>query len=173
MTRDYDSKNPIVNPLLIQKIKEARQNTDDKVFLDFLTELFEAEFLMPIESNYTGSDSQLFDVMLLQNADGIYIPIFTNYFEMRKLNGTKKNQKILVTDFYDTIDLVFMLEEVGAAGIVIDPFGINLSLSLDFIEGAEQIIQTQKQKKMIKEMHNLLLNSETNDTDSNLDTDNH
>lgn len=173
MTRDYDSKNPIVNPLLIQKIKEARQNTDDKVFLDFLTELFEAEFLMPIENNYTGSDSQLFDVMLLQNADGIYIPIFTNYFEMRKLNGTKKNQKILVTDFYDTIDLVFMLEEVGAAGIVIDPFGINLSLSLDFIEGAEQIIQTQKQKKMIKEMHNLLLNSETNDTDTNLDTDNH
>lgn len=160
MTRDYNSKNPVINPLLIQKITEARNNTDDSVFLEFLSALFDAEFLLPIgETNLLGSDSHLFDVMLLQNSEGIYVPIFTNYFEMRKLDSTTKNQKTLVTDFYDTIDLVFMLEEAGAEGIVIDPFGINLSLSLDFIEGAEQIMRTQKQNKMIKEMHNILLTS--------------
>ena len=52
------------------------------------------------------------------------------------------------------------MEDAGAMGLVIDPFGINLTLSTDFIQNAEQIMQTQKQSKLIKEMHNELLATE-------------
>lgn len=163
MTRDYNPKNPIINPLLIKRINEVRINKEDNIFLDFLNTLYEAEFLMPVtETNIVGSDTQLFDFMILQNDNGIYVPIFTNYFEMRKLQSTTKNQKALVTDFYDTTDLLYVMEEAGVEGIVIDPFGINLILSLDFIQNAEQIMQTQKQTKLIKEMHKeLLVDKET------------
>lgn len=161
MTRDYDPINPIINPKLIKKIKEARANNDDAIFLEFLSELYEAEFLMPIckDKAFETSSNCYVDVMLLQNTEGVYLPIFTNYLEMRKLEGTTKNQPSLVTNFYDTTELVFILSEMGAQGIVIDPFGLNMTLSLDFIESAEQIMQQQKQSKMIKEMHQDILSS--------------
>ena len=73
------------------------------------------------------------------------ITYITNYFEMRKLENTTKNQPSLVTDFYDTTELTFLLAESGLDGVVIDPFGVNLTLSLDFIEGAEEIMKQQKQ----------------------------
>lgn len=162
MTRDYNPKNPIINPLLIKKINEVRNDTDDNVFLDFLNTLYESEFLIPVsETNIVGAETQLLDFMMIQTDNGgIYIPIFTNYFEMRKLQNTTKEQKALVTDLYDTTDLLYVMEEAGAMGLVIDPFGINLTLSTDFIQNAEQIMQTQKQSKLIKEMHNELLTSE-------------
>lgn len=161
MTRDYDPINPIINPKLIKKIKEARANNDDAIFLEFLSELYEAEFLMPIckDQAFETPNHCYVDVMLLQNTEGVYLPIFTNYLEMRKLESTTKNQPSLVTNFYDTTELVFILSEMGAQGIVIDPFGLNMTLSLDFIEGAEQIMQQQKQSKMIKEMHQDILSS--------------
>lgn len=164
MTRDYDPKSPIINPLLIKKINEARKNIDDNIFIEFLNVLYDSEFIIPVyETNITGSDVRLLDVTMLQNEDGIFIPIFTNYFEMRKLEGTTKKQKSLVTDIYDIADLLFSMAETGAQGIVIDPFGINLTLSMDFIEGAEVIMQSQKQTKLIKEMHDeILISGETN-----------
>ena len=159
MTRDYNPNSPIINPKLIKKINEARTNQDDNVFLDFLTELYDAEFIMPVQKNRSQEflGQYLFDVVLLQNTSGMYLPIFTNYFEMRKMENTTKNQPSLVTDFYDTTELLFLLEESGLNGVVIDPFGVNLTLSLDFIEGAEQIMQQQKQSKLIKEMHKDIL----------------
>lgn len=162
MIRDYNPNNPVVNPGLIKKITEARTNTDDKVFLEFLTALYDAEFLMPVATSgfINSGNKQLFDVMLLQSEIGIYIPIFTNYLEMRKLENTTKNQQSLVTNLYEVTDLMYVLEEIGAEGVVIDPYGINLPLSLNFIQDAEQITQAQKQSKMIKEMHKEILSPE-------------
>ena len=113
---------------------------------------------MPITtSNFISNNKQLFDVMLLQSELGVYIPIFTNYLEMRKLENTTKNQQSLVTNLYDVTDLMYALSEVGAEGIIIDPYGINLPLSLNFIQDAEQVTQAQRQNKMIKEMHKEIL----------------
>lgn len=164
MTRDYNPNSPIINPKLIKKINEARKNKEDNVFLDFLTELYNAEFIMPVQKNHSQElvGQYLFDVVLLQNTEGMYLPIFTNYFEMRKLENTTKNQPSLVTDFYDTTELTFLLAESGLDGVVIDPFGVNLTLSLDFIEGAEEIMKQQKQSKLIKEMHKDILLEQEN-----------
>lgn len=164
MTRDYNPINPIINPKLIKKINEVRESQDDKVFLDFLNVLYDSEFLVPVAGNIiAGSNTQFLDFVLLSCDDGFCIPIFTNYLEMKKMERKTKNAQSLVIDISCVLDLLYTLEESGVNKIIIDPFGTNLKLSLDFMQNADQIMQAQKQSKLIKEMHKELINQDPSD----------
>ena len=161
MPRPYDEQHPVINTNLIKIIKNSREEYTDDNIDNLLTEIFNAEFIIAT-SNNGPVFKDVYDMLMLSDEFGVYLPIFTNYFEMRKMKETTKHQAALIYTFDEIIDLVFSLFDVDIKGIIIDPFGTNLYFNTKLLESLRQIMHVQQKSKIIEEVKQILAYSEFN-----------
>ena len=155
MPKIYDNSHPLINSKLMKTIQNGRMEYSDENMNELLNELFDSNFLIPIGDNYN-LENGLFDIIMLCDDLGLYIPIFTNYFEMRKMKETVKNQKSLFVSFDEAIDLSYELYEYNILGVIVDPFGVGLYFDNKMLCNMQQIMQVKQQSKVLEELKTIL-----------------
>lgn len=137
-----DTSKPIENPQLSQALERLhRENTPEhqQEVLDLIVN--SAHFLSPVVLTHASDDNtqEVPQFQMIAAQDGrTFFPAFTDWKQLRKLCGPK-DQQTLVLSFDDYASL--LAGESRAAGFVINPLDMPLTLERDFVAGLS------KQKK--------------------------
>jgi hypothetical protein len=168
MSKFYIPINPITNTNLMTALNNGKKDGSDTSMQAFLNEPFNAEFLVPIDIK--SNQESLYDVLMLSTPPYVYIPIFTNYFEMMKMANLQKNQKAFVMSLDEIIDIVYEVYEVlgyEIQGVILNPFSNNLFFNCELLDSMQIIMQQNRQKKVYEEIHDILL-SGNNENDEKI-----
>ncbi len=139
-----DTSKPVENPELSQALEQLHRNntpeTQNKV-LDLVVN--HAYFLAPVvlaPASKTGTEN-VTQFQLISSQDGrAFFPAFTDWTQLRKLCGPR-DQQTLVLSFDDYASL--LAGEARAAGFVINPLDMPLTLERDFVAALAKQKQVQ------------------------------
>lgn len=147
-----DINKPITNPRLLNAIEEMRKDNTKEQF--FVNELFKANFLCPakveLKNSEKGGKGQITlgegSTIALTSIDDQqgkhYLMAFTDWEEIGKWSREENIQTIiLICEEYQQI---LNKEDSPYAGFVINPYGANIMLNKDLLNGihpSEMIMQ--------------------------------
>lgn len=143
MEYTVDVSKPVTNPELVKALSHMRQ-VKTRESGDAVIELIKtAKFLVPIVLNkqpkrnedgtVTFHDQTMIRFPLLQNAKKqSYFMAFTDWNELYKWSSGQ-DQTTAVFELKDYLDLLEGPNNEGAAGMVVNPYGGNLTLTRDML----------------------------------------
>ena len=122
---------PINNPELKRAISRMYQEGTRDSKEAALHSLVRAQLMAPVVVVREGKQDGV-QFMLLPNQDGKnFFPVFTDMEELRK-QFKQPEQQTLVLTFADLAGMI--LRDAGAAGLVVNPFGENMTLGRELVE---------------------------------------
>lgn len=135
---------------------------DNKNQSDFFNELSEVKLLSPVnmdiknknaKGNETiiGEGSSISIISIAENNNNKYLMAFTDWDELRKWNSNKSQQTLVFT--CDDYKSIMKQTELKYQGVVINPYGENLVITLPMLEniGKSKHILAKGEKVMIGE----------------------
>lgn len=147
--------NEIENPALVYAMYEMKDKKTKESEGKFISELRKATFITPAivevkgedgefkvaDSSSERGDTRIQFMMLTTESGARFLPAFTSMDEVRKWRKEEKLQTV-VCHFDQYINIVTSDPE-GPSGIAIDPFGSNILLSRELLQGLKSALEAQ------------------------------
>ncbi len=149
----------IENPALVYAMYEMKEKKTKEAEAKFISELRKAIFISPAIVEVKGEDGEfrvakdssekgdtrIQFMMLTSDKKEIFLPAFTSLDE---LNKWKKEQMQTVVCRFDNYINIICSDPNGPKGIAIDPFGSNILLSRELLEGLKAAVDAQKNSQV-------------------------
>ena len=150
----------IENPSLVYAMYEMKDKKTKEAEAKFITELRRATFITPAVVEVKGEDGEFriaenssqkgdtrIQFMMLQNdKKERFLPAFTSMEEVRKWRKEERFQTV-VCKFDQYINIVASDPE-GPKGLAIDPYGSNILLSRELLEGLKKAIDEKNNSQV-------------------------
>ncbi len=150
----------IENPALVYAMYEMKDKKTKEAEAKFITELRRATFITPAVVEVKGEDGEFriaenssqkgdtrIQFMMLQNdKKERFLPAFTSMEEVRKWRKEERFQTV-VCKFDQYINIVASDPE-GPKGLAIDPYGSNILLSRELLEGLKKAIDEKNNSQV-------------------------
>lgn len=150
----------IENPALVYAMYEMKDKKTKEAEAKFISELRKATFITPAIVEIKGADGEFkvaassaergdtrIQFMMLTTESGSkFLPAFTSMDEVRKWRKEEKLQTVICN--FDQYINIITSDPEGPAGVAVDPFGSNLLLSRELLQGLKTALEAQENNQV-------------------------
>lgn len=158
--KNFIKVSEIENPALVYAMYEMKEKKTREAEGKFISELRRAKFISPAIVEVMGpdgeykvadnsskrGDTRIQFMMLTTESGARFLPAFTSMDEVRKWRKEEKLQTVVCN--FDQYIRIVTSDAEGPSGIAIDPFGSNILLSRELLEGLRKAIEEQQKTQV-------------------------
>lgn len=150
----------IENPALVYAMYEMKEKKTREAEGKFIAELRKATFISPaivevkgadgeykvVDSSSEKGDTRIQFMMLSTEDESRFLPAFTSMDEVRKWRKEEKLQTVICN--FDQYMKIITSDNEGPKGLAIDPFGSNILLSRELLQGLRKAVEEQEKSQV-------------------------